>query len=517
MVAVQILTNSDLEQAIDEMRQAHTDIASYELKEAGGGFPSSVIESIVAFANTTGGVVILGISEKTFSPVDIDIKKLQTRLAQTSRNEIIPAVALDIRILHFEHKQVLVANVPELESHEKPCYIKKFGMMEGSYIRTGDGDYKMTTYEIHRFMENQRLSSRHDIEIVSDATIEDFDEELLASWLRVQRSGAFGGTASLTDEQLLLNRRAIPKDNDGVLRPTIAGIMALGAFPQKFFPRLNIVFASYPSTNKGEVDRRGRRYLDSENLDGPIPTMLVSALRAVSRNIKHGAIVKNGLREDIPDYPSVAVREAVANALMHRDYSREVHGTPVRIELYPDRLEIVNPGGLFGPLTVKTLGAGGITQSRNQFLSRILEDVPYIDIDGTVGKVVENRGTGYALIQDSLTRALLDPPTVLSSLDEFRIIFHHRKMTEQEDRDYTRSNVEENILTYLAQRSSASTSQIASASGSSAKTVREYLNRMIEDGKVEGIGSKFSPKRRYRIAGTTGIVDMQTQLSGKKE
>lgn len=158
----------------------------------------------------------------------------------------------------------------------------------------------------------------------------------------------------------------------------------------------SIVFASYPSTNKGEVDRCGRRYLDSENLDGPIPTMLVSALRAVSRNIKHGAIVKNGLREDIPDYPSVAVREAVANALMHRDYSREVHGTPVRIELYPDRLEIVNPGGLFGPLTLKTLGAGGITQPRNQFLSRILEDVPYIDIDGTVGKVVENRDTGYA-------------------------------------------------------------------------------------------------------------------------
>lgn len=131
--------------------------------------------------------------------------------------------------------------------------------------------------------------------------------------------------------------------------------------------------------------------------------------------------------------------------MMHRDCSREVYGTPVRIELYPDRLEIVNPGGLFGPLTVKTLGAGGITQSRNQFLSRILEDVPYIDIDGTVGKVVENRGTGYALIQDSLTRALPDPPTVLSSLDEFRIIFHHRKMTEQEDRDYTRSNVEEGI------------------------------------------------------------------------
>lgn len=509
MVA-QILTDDDLARAIQEMKLARTDVAAYELKEARGGFPSSVIESLVAFANTAGGAVIFGISEKTFSAVTTDIKQLQSRLAQTVRNEIVPAIAIDIRILHFEGKQVLVANIPELEVRDKPCYIKKYGMMEGSYIRTGDGDYKMTVYEIHRFIENQRLTARNDIEIVPDATMDDFDPELLANWLKAQRTGSFGGAMSLSDEQLLLNRRAAVYDAQGVLRPTIAGIMALGAFPQKFFPRLNIVFASYPNTTKGELDKRGRRYLDSENLDGPIPTMLVSAMRAVSRNIKHGAIVKNGLREDVPDYPNVAIREAVANALMHRDYSREVQGTPIRVELYPDRLEIVNPGGLFGPLTVKTLGTGGLTQSRNQFLSRILEDVAYIDIDGFAGKVVENRGTGYALIQDALTAALMEPPTVISTLDEFRIIFHHRTMTEQEGSSYSRGNVEESILSYLAEKGSASTTQIAAASGSSAKTVREYLNAMIEDGRVEGIGSKYSPKRRYRIAGARGLVDIDT-------
>ena len=96
--------------------------------------------------------------------------------------------------------------------------------------------------------------------------------------------------------------------------------------------------------------------------------MVVDAVRAASRNMKHGAIVKGALRENVPDYPLAAVREAVANALMHRDYSPDALGTPVMIDLYPDRMELSNPGGLFGSLTVERLGQRGATASRNQFL-----------------------------------------------------------------------------------------------------------------------------------------------------
>lgn len=515
-MAMRINNDQELYEAIQQMKEAKTDLADYEIKDASGGYPHSLVESLVAFSNTTGGVIILGISEHDFSVKKIDLKGLQFKLAQSARNEIVPAIQLDIHVLHYEDKPVIVANVPELPVKEKPCYVKRFGMMDGSYLRTGDGDYKMTMYEIQRFIENERQIARNDIQIVSDATIEDFDPDLLAQWLKVQRSGVFGGSDSLSDEQLLMNRRAIAEDSEGVLRPTITGLMALGAFPQRFFPRLNIVFASYPTIEKGEREQWDRRYVDSVNVDGPIPTMLLGALRAVSRNIKHGAIVKGALREDVPDYPMVAVREAVANALMHRDYSKDVQGNPVRVELYPDRLEIVNPGGLFGPLTVKTLGKSGITQSRNQFLSRILEDVAYTDIDGRTGRVVENRGTGYALIERSLESALMQPPTVLSTLDEFRIIFRHRSMTKEEGPAYSKDNVEQAILTYLAQKGTVSTAQIATAAGLSTKTVREYLNRMLEQGLVEGVGSKFSPQRRYRLADTQGPVDVSVGATFSK-
>ena len=273
----------------------------------------------------------------------------------------------------------------------------------------------------------------------------------------------------------------------------------MGKWPQSFLPRANVVFTHYPETRKGDLSQSGNRFIDSANIEGNIPEMLASTIRAVSRNIKHGAIVKGALREDVPDYPLPAIREAVANALMHRDYSIEGQCSPILVDLFPDRLEITNPGGLYGSLPIEKLGAKGGTISRNQFLARILEDVPYRDYDGTTGHVVENRGSGFPTINNELERALMGKPLVTSSLDEFSIILRHRKMTQEEGINYSKKNVEEAILDFLRKRGSASTSEIANASGVSTKTARLYITALVEDGLVDGIGSKHSPKRKYRL------------------
>lgn len=374
----------------------------------------------------------------------------------------------------------------------------KLGQRLGSYIRTGDGDHKMSSYEIDRYIENQYRSARNDAAVVEGATMDDLDRELLTGWLSRVRATTLGRSAALSDEELMANRRVVSPDAEGVLRPTVAGIMALGFCPQQFFPRANVVFTAYPTPKKGEVGRAGERFSDSVDIDGPIPVMVVDAVRAASRNMKHGAIVKGALRENVPDYPLAAVREAVANALMHRDYSPDALGTPVMVDLYPDRLELSNPGGLFGSLTVERLGQRGATASRNQFLARILEDVPYSDVDGRVGRVVENRGSGYPTINRELEQALMPAPIAKSTLDEFVLIMRHRRMTDQEGRSYTKENVKTAILGYITDRESASTSELAKASGMSMKTVRRYLSALMEEGIVEGIGMANSPKRRYR-------------------
>ena len=496
-----VASNEDLATAVERMRMAGTDLSEYELKSAEGGFPKSTADSISAFANTHGGTIVFGIKERGgFHATEIDVKMIQTSCAQAARELVYPPQAVDISVLLFEDLPVVVANVPEAPIASKPCYVKRLGRMQGSYIRTGDGDHKMSPYEIDRFVENQYRVARNDAAIVTDATTDDLDPNLLSGWLARVRETSFGRSETMDDKDLMTNRRVISADPDGVLRPTVAGLLALGKYPQTFFPRLNVVFTAYPTPRKGEVGSRGERFTDSISIDGPIPTMVVESVRAVSRNMRHGAIVKGALREDVPDYPLAAIREAVANALMHRDYSSDSCGSPVTVDLYPDRLEISNPGGLFGSLTVDRLGERGATASRNQFLSRILEDVPYTDYDGRVGRVVENRGSGYPTISRELEEALMPAPIAQSTLDQFDLTLRHRRMTEQEGSSYSRNNVEEAILSFISEKGSASSAEIAHASGMTQKTIRRYLSSLMDEGIVDAIGTMNSPKRRYRLS-----------------
>ena len=360
----------------------------------------------------------------------------------------------------------------------------------------------MSSYEIDRYIENQYRSARNDAAVVEGATMDDLDRELLTGWLSRVRATTLGRSAALSDEELMANRRVVSPDAEGVLRPTVAGIMALGFCPQQFFPRANVVFTAYPTPKKGEVGRAGERFSDSVDIDGPIPVMVVDAVRAASRNMKHGAIVKGALRENVPDYPLAAVREAVANALMHRDYSPDALGTPVMVDLYPDRLELSNPGSLFGSLTVERLGQRGATASRNQFLARILEDVPYSDVDGGAGRVVENRGSGYPTINRELEQALMPAPIVKSTLDEFVLIMRHRRMTDQEGRSYTKENVMAAILGYVTDRESVSTSELAKASGMSMKTVADICLRLW---KRES-GRPTAPSGAIAYVGSSSLV-----------
>lgn len=495
-----IENDAELANALERMKKSGTDCAQWEVKASGHDFPQSVPETISAFANTHGGTLILGVSEKNFLPVDnFDVKRIQTALAHALRESVQPKINADIHVLEYKGAHLLVANIPELPPRDKPCYVKKHGQMNGSFIRTGDGDHRMTTYEIDRFQENQLRSAHNDANIVTDATLDDLDLELTRTWLQRVRETSFGRIDTLDDKKIMANRRIISPDSQGVLRPTIAGIMALGTYPQQFFPRLNVVFSVYPSSIKADANE-AIRLIDSANFDGPIPEMILATLRAISRNMRRGAIVHEGLREDIHDYPLPAIREAVANALMHRDYSTDAHGMPVCIDLYPDRLEITNPGGLYGPLTVETLGTSGGTYSRNQFLSRILEDVSYTDSDGRVGHVVENRGTGYPTIINELEKALMPKPVIRSELSRFTIIFRHRRMTSSEN-TYSSSNARVAILNYLDKHESATTAELAAASGLSSKTIRVHINHLMDEKQVEGIGQQYSPRRRYRLAG----------------
>ncbi|SER29392.1 ATP-binding protein [Parafannyhessea umbonata] len=251
-------------------------------------------------------------------------------------------------------------------------------------------------------MTAERTQSTHDARLVPDATVDELDPDLLSGFLARERATSSHVFENLSDEDILLALGAAKRDDADTVRPTLAGLMALGHHPQDHFPRANIVFIAFWGPKSDPL--AGGRFLDSRTVIGPIPVMVAETLASVRRNMRIASYVVGGSRIDVPEYPEVAVREAVANALMHRDYSPEALGSQVQVNMFADRIEIISPGGLYGMVTVDNIGTYGASSSRNQFLSRILESVPYPEGYPERGFIVGNRGAGFARIQESLSR-----------------------------------------------------------------------------------------------------------------
>ncbi len=394
--------------------------------------------------------------------------------------------------MRFEGRTLVVARVPEMPKRLKPCFISKRGRYDGAFIRSGDGDRHMTPYEVDRLSESQH-QPQFDIEPIEAASVDDLDAGTVEGIVQRARELFPRVFGKLSKETILIQLGVLTRVNDR-LCPTIAGLLAAGTFPQKYFPRLEIVFSVYPGVDKVEAATGELRYLNSKEIIGSIPEMLLEALALVQQRMNTGAVIEGGLRKDIPGYPLEAVREAVANALQHRDYSPEGRGSQIQINMYADRLEIINPGGLYGSTTVESLGKDGISSTRNEFLSRLLTYMPFES-----GFVAENKGTGFMVIEAALAKSLMPPPVVKDTITYFILTFNKRRRTSDESSGKTWKNIDESILNALRDHSSLSVKDLVKMSGLSRSTIGNHVRRLAADKQLEPIEPKGSPRQRYRL------------------
>ena len=414
-------------EAVVRLRRAGTDLQAIEVKTAAGGLPRSAVESVAAFANAQGGLIILGLTESSgFQPVTIDAPKLASDLASACSDQLEPPIRPEIDIASVDGDPVVVALVDELPADRKPCYVKTRGIDRGSFLRTHDGDRALTSYEVHVLLSS-RGQPRDDMAPVPGTSVDDLDSDLVASLVRRLRETR-GPVFSQSSQEDILRLVGVTTETDTGLAISLAGLLALGRYPQQYFPQLDITFVAYPSTS-GEPLGDGTRFLDNQSIDGPIPTMVAGTLSAMRRNMKRRSVVVGLGREDRWEYPEEAIREVVANALMHRDYNSLAHGTQVRVALYPDRLEVGSPGGLHGPIAREDLLAEPVSSSRNSLLAKLLEDV---EIPGTNRTVCENRGSGLLATAAALRDAGIEPPQVIDNIREFRITIHNHGLLDED-------------------------------------------------------------------------------------
>ena len=142
----------------------------------------------------------------------------------------------------------------------------------------------------------------------------------------------------------------------------------------------------------------------------------------IQSRIKARTAIQGEEQKESPDYPPEALREALVNALQHRDYSPAGRGTHVRVELFADRLEIISPSGLYGPTTAESLGSVGISATRNEYLSRLLAYMPL-----SSGYTAVNHGTGLRVMTEALSQARMPAPEVHNSVSFFHPNFFDSK------------------------------------------------------------------------------------------
>lgn len=414
-----MLTRSEFDSLLIDLRERRSGFEDIEAKAACQGTPERLYETMSSFANRSGGgTIIFGIDNYTLEPVGVGNPDQLQRDVAAVASEMEPPLRISMQPFLVDGKVILVVQVPEVAPEAKPCYYRPAGLYAGAYVRVGDGDRRMTEYDIHTYLV-ARGPVVDDRAPVPDASVDDLSPDLIAGYLARLRTEKPEATyLRQADERSLLKTLGILTAVGDRDVPTLAGLIAFGRYPQQYFPNLAIALTIQADHGATVNDR----LLGNFKAEGPAQSMLEQALSWLGRNLRRKTVVTGLLHQDIPEYPLEALREALVNAVVHRDYSRYAVGTQVQVRLYPDRIEITNPGGLFGPVTVDHLGEPGVQSTRNSVLARIFEDLG----------LMENRGSGIRTMLDAMRQAHLGPPQFDDSRIAFKVTFHNETLLTQD-------------------------------------------------------------------------------------
>lgn len=355
----------NLIELVESIQRRQCEEQTVEVKAATHDSPK-VYDTLSSFANQSdGGVIVFGLDEdNAFAAVGVyDAQALQKVVAEQAK-EIEPALAPVFEDAEYQGVVIVGCYVAGLPMGKRPAYRRTAGITKGSFVRVGDQDLHMGAPELYE-IEAFRNGVRDDIDVSPASSIEMLSSDFVSKYVLDAKAERPHLSHRSTDEVLALT---------GAVRrgsPTLAGMLTLSDYPQQAYPNLCVTAVVVAGTEMSQ-DEHGNRFVDNKRFEGTIGQMVEEALAFVRRNTRTRTVIVDGKREDVPEYPENAVREVIANSLMHRDYGPYSNGTPTRLMLFSDRLECWNPGGIFGGQSVEDLGHVNV-QTRNPTLVSILE------------------------------------------------------------------------------------------------------------------------------------------------
>lgn len=474
-------TPEELTQTLNELRLLGRDSLTVEVKSAHMGYPSSVAETICSFANLPdGGTIICGVDEsQEFAPVGVyDVEDLRAKIIDAAQN-LKPKIVVETDDITLDGHQLLIVTVPGLPVQERPCFKGNI-----AYQRLGDGDYPMDGYALS-LMYAQRHKPHNDLQSIPNTSSEDLDKSYTEDFLHQVRLSS-ARLRNDSDAEILRKRNVIDAHDE----LTLAGLCALGDYPQQFYAGASIIGIVSVSGNARNDDRF--------RSEGPIPAMLEDTLAWFMRNIKNRTVTApNGAGLiDHPEIPLVALREFVANALVHRSYERDASGKFIQIFIKRGRIEIISPGGFWGILPSQ-VGLVHRPAAVNEALYAICQNIRLSDGLSDGHRLIEGEGGGILAAQQALVDAGLRKAHIIDEGIQVRVIIYRPADNTQPtsimevSSPPQRAEIPENLSPTESQvyvaltRGPATVADIAENTELSTRQVRYALPKLIQRGLVE--------------------------------
>ena len=421
---------------------------------------NKLIKTCIAFANGSGGQIIIGIedsSRKIIGITDKDRDRLYDEFLNSLYDSASPTLLPQIYEKRIENHSILVIQISP--SPKKPYFLKSEGFPKGVYVRVGP---------------NTRRASQDYIEdLVREGNRLNFDEEPILTDINIlskEHLAHFYGT-KVSSKRLLSDKViSLSSTTQDSFYPTVTGVLFFAEDPHLYLPEATVLCTVFKGNS-------GREIIQTKELTGPIEKLAEDSFKLIhswlSRNYQLDGV---RLKGSLP-IPEIALREAIINGLIHRKYS--IPGA-VKIAIYDDHLDILSPGSFPGLVDLNNLG-DGTTFLRNPHIARLAHKIG----------LVEKLGSGIRLIFDSCKKAELKQPVYQEGNDTVKITFYFEKETTKNSTD------EELIFSLIKTQKELSIQDICQTLKISRNTATRKMNLFVEEKKLVRTGK--GPSVRYLI------------------
>jgi len=422
-----------------------------------------IVQTIVAFANTAGGTLVIGIKDKTKDVIGLaNVLEEEERIANAIADSVSPLLIPSLQLHTWRDRDLLLISVPHGFG---PYYIKSKGIEEGTFVRFGSTNRAAdatTILEIQRLKEHKYFDEQPNFGCVLNEINFDLAKELFANISK-----------KLTDRTakslgLIVQYHAKELPSNGA-------VLLFADHYKDFFPDAIIRLGRFSGIDKSQI-------IDQQTLEVPISTALEPIIAFIRRHTSIAAEIGETRRKDIPQYPPVVVREAVVNALLHTDYS--IKGASIQVAIFEDRIEITNPGCLPFGLSFEA-ALSGISQLRNRVIGRVFREL----------NLIEQWGSGLRRMLNICGQQGMPLPKFEELGNFFRTTLYHGLNTFVGIEEWQKQ-----IIAYLKMHKEILPKKAQELWGVTSRTTSSRLKKMCEQGILVEISTgPFDPQKKFNL------------------